>query len=336
MQKMVNRIFFVACLSALSSVVAIGQKVRIKDLARLKGVRENRLTGYGLVVGLQGTGDSAASLLGQKTMQRFLKRFGVSTGPEDIVAGSYSVVLVTTELTPYARIGDKLKVNLSTQGDTSSLAGGTLLSTPLLAANGETYAIAHGQVSVGQADGVGSRILTVASIPEGGIVEKEHLPDLLKEKKLEFSLKDPDFSTNHAMTKAINLHFKGFYARSLDIRGVEVLVPEHFQDDPIHFLSRLEKIQVDVDQKAIVIINERTGTVVMGHQVKIDPIVISHGDLSLKIGEDPSVGIGKIDGSDVATLMDGLNAFGARSVDLVSILQAIDAAGALRGELKLI
>ena len=328
-----NKILFLSVLLLGHSLLA-GES-RIKDLTRMKGVRSNRLTGYGLVVGLQGTGDSPASLLGQKTMSRFLNRIGVKSELQDVVPGSYSVVVVTAELTPFARIGDRLQVHVSTQGDTTSLAGGTLLSTPLVAADGQTYAIAHGQLSVGQADGVGAKVLTVATLPEGGVVEKEHIPKYIGKNRIVLSLKTPDFSTNHNMVKAINLYFKGFYAESLDVRAVEVQIPKNYREDPIRFLALLENIPVSVDAQAVVVISERTGTVVMGHNVKIDPVVISHGDLSLKIAE-ASAKVGSIQGNNVGTLIEGLNAFGAGSSDLVSILQAIKAAGALRGEIKFI
>jgi flagellar P-ring protein precursor FlgI len=265
---------------------------------------------------------------------------GMKTLSQEIVAGNIAAVMVTGDLPAFARNGDHLDVKLSAVGDASSLAGGTLLMTPLRAGNNEVYAVAQGAVVVGQAGGKGVQVLTVARVPNGAVIEKEFLPVLAKDGKVILSLRQADFTTVTRVAEKINQHFRGFYATADDVASVSVLVPPLFESQLIEFIAELENLTVEADGKAVVVLNERTGTVVMGSQVVIDPISIAHGELSIRVGDkkkskDQSgktvVGIG---GATVGELVESLNALGVKPADLVGILQSIHTAGALRAELK--
>lgn len=332
----------------LMSEPARAEEVRIKDLVNVKGVRTNQLIGMGLVVGLKNTGDSAKSLATNKAVANMLTRLGMKTEPSEAVSGNVAGVIATIELPAFSRNGDRVDVRLSTIGDAKSLAGGTLLLTPLRAGDGNVYVMAQGAVVVGQAKGDGAQVLTVALVPAGGSVEQEFIPALAPEGKLSLTLKNPDFTTNTRVADAINAHFKGFIAKSLDPASIDVMIPSFYQEKTVAFISDLESLKVMADHKAIVVLNERTGTVVMGADVVIAPITIAHGDLSIKVGGKASAGaaggkptkpnenVVKLGGTTVGQLVETMNALGMKPADLVGILQAIYAAGALQAELKFI
>jgi len=315
---------------------------RVKDLVNIRGVRTNQLIGLGVVVGLKNSGDSSKSLATNKAVATMLTRLGMKTSPEETVPGNVAAVVATIELPAFARIGDRMDVRLSTVGDAKSLAGGTLLMTPLRGGDGNVYVMAQGPVVVGQANGNGAQVLTVATVPQGGVVEQEFTPSLAPLGKLMLSLKHPDFTTNTRVVDAINSHFKGFFAESLDPATVEVRVPEYFQTKVVQFVSELEVLKVEADSKAIVVLNERTGTIVMGADVMISPVTIAHGDLSIRIGgkgagkksDKPDESVVKIGGTTVGKLVETMNAMGMKPADLVGVLQAVAAAGALQAELK--
>jgi flagellar P-ring protein precursor FlgI len=330
---------FLAAAAAVPAAVA--QPARIKDLANIRGVRDNYLVGFGLVVGLKGTGDSKKSLATNRAIAAMLTRLGMKTDSEEIVSGNIAAVMATGDLPPFARNGDTLDVKISAVGDASSLAGGTLIMTPMKAGNSEIFAVAQGTVVVGQASGAGAQVLTVARVPGGAVVEREFKPALAQDGKLTLSLKNADFTTATRMSEAINSHFKGFYATAEDVASIAVAVPPLYETRLVEFVAELEGLTVEADAKAVVVLNERTGTVVMGSQVVIEPVSVAHGELSIRVGgakakgkaatDKTVVGVG---GATVGELIDSLNALGVKPADLVGILQTIHAAGALQDELK--
>ena len=311
------------------------QESRIKDLVKIKGNRTNELMGLGLVIGLNATGDSPASTSTNQAMKSLLNRLGMSPGDDAVITQSSAAVVVTAQLPPFARNGDQIDVKLSIIGDATSLAGGTLLMTPLKAGDGNIYAVARGPIVIGPATGEGVESLTVANIPNGAQIERDFVPNIVRNGALELSLDEPDFTTSSRITKVINKFFKEFVAQSKDSSLVQVKIPPRFRNKTVDFISKLENLVVKVDQRAIVVLNERTGTVVMGAEVKVSPVVLSHKGLSIEVGEgEDTKTMVEVKGSTVGDLVKSLNAMGVQPADLVSILQSIHASGALRAELK--
>lgn len=320
--------------------VAKGQEVRIKDLANVRGVRTNQLMGVGLVVGLSKTGDSAASLSTNKATAAMLQRMGLKVTEQQLTGGTAALVMVTADLPAFARNGDHMDVRVSTLGDAKGLSGGILMSTALKAQDGQVYAMAQGPVVVGQASGAGTQVQTVAAVPGGLTVEREFIPVVDRDGLITLSLKRPDFTTNRRMVEAINKHFKGFFATSKDQHAVDVDIPTIFEGRTVDFIAELELLKVAVDQKAVVLINERTGTVVMGGDVMISPVTISHGELSISVGGTGGGGKKKggsvvnLGGANVSKLIEGMNSMGMKPSDLIGVMQALQSAGALQGELR--
>ncbi len=347
---------------------------RIKDLANIRGVRNNQLMGFGLVIGLAGTGDSATNVFFSiQTIVNLLRKMGV-TIPENEVDQlkfkNIATVIVTAELPPFARQGDRIDVNVSSLGDSKSLQGGTLLMTPLKGPDGHTYSVAQGPLSIGgfsvsgQARGVQKNHLTVGRIAGGALVERE-LPNTFNSKEeIVLSLKTTDFTTAGRIVGAINKTMKDESASVLDGRTVKVAVPEKYQDSTSVFVSRIEGLEVEPDTVARVILDERTGTVVMGESVQVSAVAVAHGSLFIQIREEPEVSqpapfsregetvvvprtrILVEEGEDkllivpksvtLGEVVNGLNAIGVTPRDLISILQAMKAAGALHAELDII
>lgn len=340
LSKIIKRIG-IAALLLLSSIDAEAQSVRIKDLANVRGNRSNQLIGFGLVVGLAGTGDSAASLVKNRAMANMMTRLGMNAGPEDATSASVASVLVTADIAAFMRNGDKLTVKVSTVGDAKSLAGGTLIMTPLKAGDGQVYAVAQGAVVVGQANGAGPAVLTVATAVDGAVVEREFMPSIAPRGKLILSLRQADYTTSMRVADSINGFFKGFYATAVDPISVEVEVPPLYRGKLTEFVAEMESIRVNVDHKAVVVINERTGTVVMGADVIVGDVSIAHGSLSIRVGGSKgkkenvkNEALVNVKGTTVGELVESLNALGVKPGDLVGILQAIHTAGALRAEIK--
>ena len=320
---------------------AESREARLKELINIRGVRANQLIGYGIVFGLSGTGDTQGSLSTRQAVAKMLSRLGVVVTAEQLLSGNFASVIATASLPPFTQNGDQINIRISANGDATSLAGGTLMMTPLRGGDGQIYALAQGPVVVGPADGTGPQVLTVANLPGGGIVEREFKPDFAPNHQISLSLKHQDFTTNKRIAEVINSHFRGFYANSPDPGTIHVKIPPLFQDKIVSFLSELENLRAKVDQQAVVVLNERTGTVVMGHGVRIGAVTISHRNLSLKIkkpepGDPESRNIVSVEGATVGGVINSLNALGVRPGDLVGILQAIAAAGALHGKLKFI
>ncbi len=318
--------------------------VRVKDLARIQGVRSNQLVGFGLVVGLAGSGDSKASLSTNKAVSHLLSRLGSQVTPDQVTTKNVASVIVTADLPPFAKVGDRLSVRVSSVGDASSLAGGSLIMTPLKAADSEIYAVAQGHLSLGVAlagasgssTSSESAVKTIA-LSEGGVVEKEYPSRFLHGGKIHLSLLRPDFTTASRLAQALNRFYGEFAAKAENAGRVSVTVPPDIFQNPsfqlVDFVASLEQVRVSPDSRARVVINERTGTIIAGSNVQIKPVAISHGHLEIRIDEK-SQRMNSLGGTTtIGELVKSVNALGAGPKDLVSIIQALSAAGALNAEL---
>lgn len=345
--------------------------IRIKDLARLGSARDNALVGYGLVTGLAGTGDSPRSTATQQSISNTLLRFGVNVPTDHLRSRNAAAVMVTTTLPAYARPGDKLDVNVTTLADARSLVGGTLLLTHLIGPDGRIYALAQGPLSVGgfhydlNGNLVQKNHPTSASIPDGATVERSvDAPIADARGTVEFVLDAPDFTTANRIADALNGSFGFSTAQAIDARRVEILVPQSRQSNVVSFITDAENLVIAPDQRAKIVINERTGTVVSGGNVRISPVSITHGNLKVAIStefivsqpmavietgpgvrtavvpqtaieatEAGSVSVTLPVESSVGDLVGALNRVRATSRDIITILQAIKRAGALHAEL---
>jgi len=259
---------------------------RIKDIVSIKGVRENQLIGYGLIVGLKGTGDSKKEYTGM-SMSQMLRQLGVSVQQEQIESKNVAAVIVTSTLPPFARVGQKVDVNVSSIGDAKSLAGGTLLMTPLRGGDKAVYAVAQGPVIVGGfGEGGSSKNHPTAGILSGGaLVEKEVAIDFSNRNAVRLALHNPDFTTAARVAKSVNRELGGVFARARDSATVDVMVPYDFEGGVVEMMAQIERIPVESDNKARVVVNERTGTVVMGDSVRLNTVAIAHGNLTLEVRE---------------------------------------------------
>lgn len=332
-------VFFLFALSFASfSQIADAQSVRIKELAKLRGDRTNSLIGFGLVVGLNKSGDSPQSFAKNKAVTTLLSRLGMQPDAQPLLTLSAAAVIVTADLPAFARVGDRIDVKVSVIGDAKSLAGGQLLMTPLKGPDGLLYAVADGSIVLGQANGTGAKVQTVAVVPDGGIIEKDFTPSIAQNQAIELNLSRADFSTSNRIAIAINKHFHNEIATAVDPARVRIRVPEQRWSNLTGFIAELEALEVIADHKAVVVINERTGTVVMGGEVKVSDIAITHNGLSITVGNGKQSTIESvvpIEGATINDLVKSLNQMGVKPEDLISILQSIHASGALRAELKL-
>ncbi len=374
MRLLVNFVFC-CCLSGLAN---LAQADRIKDLASLAGVRNNQLVGYGLVVGLSGTGDANLGITLQ-SMQAMLSRFGMSTDTSGLSGTNAAAVMVTADLAPFIKPGQTLDVTVSALGASESLRGGTLLMTPLLGADGQTYAIAQGNLAVGglgvaAADGssLTVNIPTVGRVPQGATVEKMVETPFLENDFLILNLHRSDFSTASAVSRAVDDIFGQGTAVPIDGSSIRVQAPA----DPtqrVSFVSLLENVDVEpATPPAQVIVNSRTGTIIINGNVRVTPAAITHGSLTVRVTEDPNVqtqtnviandaGVVATPAAPVVTpdsavdaeeklakafvfdpgiqltdIVDAINAVGATPSDLVAILEALKFSGALRAQLIII
>ncbi len=334
-------------------ITSLSYSARIKDLTSIKGIRKNQLIGYGLVVGLEGSGDGSSQFTLQ-ALSNMMESMGISVDKSSLKSKNVAAVMVTSEMPPFARMGSKLDVTLSSVGDAKSLEGGTLLLTPLKGVNGKVYALAQGQVAIGSyGDGNDrQKHSLVARISGGAIVEKEIPVQLKGKKKLTLVLKRPDFTTVSRITKVINKAIGSDVASTLDSGAINLSVPENYINKIPLFIANIEKLDVKPDTIAKVVINEKTGTVVMGTDVKISSIAISHGNIAIEIKspneeESSSRRRSKKDTkykrvfvmSETTTIGDlakALNSIGIMPQDLITIFQTIKAAGALQAELEII
>jgi flagellar P-ring protein precursor FlgI len=343
--------------------------VRVKDLGRLQGWRDNALVGYGLVTGLAGTGDSPSNKSTRQAMSNLLSQFNQAIPADQLQGRNVAVVMVTAALPVVAREGDTLDVTVTSSGDARSLVGGSLLMTPMRAANGRTYALAQGPLAVGgyRYDANGNVVQknhpTVGSVPGGATVEVGMPRSVGGQTEVTFVLGNPDYTTAMRVAAAINESVGVSVAEARDASGIEIRIPEDDRSRPVPFLARIENVWVEPDRRAKVVINERTGTVVAGGDVRIQRIAVSHGDLRVSIASETSVSQPRLAGSflpgvrtatvtnsqvdvsegagtgfvasgnTVADLIQALARMRTNTRDIISILRAVKAAGALHAEL---
>ncbi|MBI5327350.1 MAG: flagellar basal body P-ring protein FlgI [Deltaproteobacteria bacterium] len=352
----------------LMAAVVPAHAARIKEIASFEGIRSNPLTGYGLVVGLDGTGDKTGTEFTIQSLVNMLNRFGIKVNPANVKVKNVAAVMVTAELSPSHRAGDRIDVTISSIGDAKSLQGGTLLFTPLRGADGSIYVIAQGAVSIGgfigggEGGSVQKNHLLAGRAPGGGFVEKE-IP-LQFENSIALVLRQSDFTTSNKITEKINTAFGAGVAESLDGTKIGIKIPDQYKNSGfVEFLSRIEGLDVSVDAVSRVVVNERTGTIVMGENVRISTVAVSHGSLTVEIkirpqvSQPPPFSPGQTvvtteeeavvkeeksrllvveQGATLGDLVKALNAIGVTPRDLISILQAVKAAGALQAELEII
>lgn len=315
---------------------------RIKDFVRVKGVRDNLLVGYGLVVGLKGTGDSGAEVTGRALLRMFSK-MGVKVETE-VKSKNVASVVVTAKLPPFARAGQTIDISVAAVGDSSSLEGGTLLITPLRAGDQQVYAVGQGTISLGGlADGGGKSFTTSGRIPGGAIIEKEVAGEFTNKKALRLNLQEPDFTTVARVSRVINTELGGKYASAVDAGTVDLIVPFSFDGNAVELMAVLENLTVNVDTRARVVINERSGTVVSGGKVRIRNVSLAHGDLAISVGGQKTAkkGEGKKlveipSTTSVTELVNVLNEIGVAPKDLTAIFQSLKAVGALEGDLEIL
>lgn len=346
---------------------------RIKDIADFEGVRDNQLVGYGLIVGLNGTGDNIKSVdFAKESLISMLDMVGVNARDGQIKAKNIAAVMVTANLPAFARQGARIDVTVSALGDAKNLLGGTLIATPLKGADGEVYAVAQGTVATGAVaagnQNTGSSIVkgvpTSGRIASGAIIEREIPFELDSLKNMNIALRNPDFTTSRRIAEAINAMLGTTAAKALDPGTVALEVPSGYQDRIVDLMTRVEQLQVQPDTTAKVVIDESSGIVVIGKDVKINRLAIAQGNLTIKITDIPLVSqpepftFGEpvvmntslvaveeeadakmqiLDtGINLQELVDGLNALGVTPRDLISILQAVKASGALQAEIEII
>ncbi len=378
---------FAAGALMLTAVVS-ADAARIKDIATVKGVRLNQLFGYGLVVGLNGSGDSGSAQFTTQGMKNMLEHMGIHVSSDDIKMKNAAAVIVSAALPPFARIGKRIDVSVSSIGNAKSLQGGTLLLTPLTGVDRQVYALAQGSVVVGgftaggrAGGGVTKNHPTVGQISSGATIERELPMSLANRDELTIILNHSDFVTATRLADAVNAGFGAPLAEPLDSGTVKIAVPEAFQNRVVYMMAKLENLEIDTDAVAKVLVSERTGTVVIGENVRIKTVAISHGNLSIQVKETSGVsqpapfapegqgtpartGSGVVvapggstvvvpdsdvsvdeeksglvvvpSGQSIGDLVRALNAIGVSPRDLITIFQAIKAAGALEAELEII
>lgn len=261
------------------------EAARIKDMASVRGVRENQLIGYGLIVGLKGTGDSKSEFT-NKSMKRMLEKLGIKVDNEEVAKKNVAAVLITANLPAFARAGNKMDITVSSIGDSQSLEGGMLVQSPLKGADQAVYAVAQGPVSVGKGAGKGGGHTTVARIPGGAMIEKDIQAENFSARKMfRLTLHNPDITTAVRMAQTINMDLGGKYATAIDPATVDIVVPFAYEGKGVEMLAAVESLNVEPDAKAKVVVNEKTGTVIMGENVRISTVAISHGDINLKVGK---------------------------------------------------
>lgn len=342
--------------------------VRIKDITRPAGARENQLLGYGLVVGLAGTGDGRQTVFTTQMIANMLQRFKIAVSPQEIKIGNVAAVMIVAQLPPFVKSGDRIDVVASSVGDASSLQGGILLQTPLQGADGRTYAVAQGAVSIGgfSSEGAGAKVMknhpTVGRIPGGALVEAEVPMPLITDGILTLSLNHPDFTTATRIADAINRSLAPDAAHARDEATVDIRVPASYAGRTTELVADVGKLGVEPDATAKVVINERTGTIVVGGAVKITPVAVAHQGLSVRITTDYSVSqpkpmtdgvtvvtpktaieteekeasLLKVGGGTIEELVKSLNAIHVTPRDIIAILQAIKESGALQAELEIL
>jgi len=341
---------------------------RIKDIASFEGVRENQLLGYGLVVGINGTGDTGLATL--QGIANMLQRMGITVKPRDIMAKNTAAVMVTATLPPFPKPGSKIDALVSALGDAKSLQGGTLLLTPLKGPDSKVYALAQGPVSIGGFTGGGGGNVvqknhpTAGKVPQGVIVEQDLHFTLGNGEEIKIFLHQPDFTTATTLAKKVNETLNFEYASAIDPSAVRLKIPPAYMDKKVEFITLIEGLDISVDIPARIVINERTGTVVIGDKVRISPVAIAHGNLTIEIktefgvsqpppfapekaktvvvpqtdvtAKEQKASLMEVSGTTLGEIVRALNALGVTPRDLIAILQALKASGSLKAELEII
>lgn len=370
------------CLLRLAAIVLLAlpavvpgfaaAQVRIKDIADIEGVRDNKLVGYGLVVGLNGTGDRLASaVFTRQSLIGMLERLGVNTRDQErrLETKNVAAVMVTANLPPFSRQGTRIDVAVSALGDATNLTGGTLLVTPLLGADGEVYAVAQGGVATGAiaargaAQSITRGVPTAGRIANGAVIERENPFVFASNPFVRLSLRNPDLTTARRIAEAVNRFARRPAARAIDPATIQIQLPEG-SSDPVAFITAIEQLRIAPDQVARVIIDEAQGIIVMGANVRVSQVAVAQGNLTIRITETPQVSqpnafgqgetvvvprtnvevqengtrrLGVLDGGiTLQTLVNALNSLGVSPRDMIGILQAIKAAGALQAELEVL
>jgi flagellar P-ring protein FlgI len=355
--------------AVMAMITPVGAGTRLKDILDIEGVRDNQLLGYGVVTGLNGTGDSLRNCAFTKqSLESMMERLGINTRNSTLNTANAAAVMVTANLPPFATSGSRIDVTVSALCDSDSLEGGVLLATPLAAANGQVYALAQGPVAIGGFSAGGNsgtaltrNIPTTGRIPNGATIERENRYDLAGQSELRLSLRNPDFTTATRVATAINAFVGSNAAAATDPATVRLRRPAGSRD-MASLLSEIELIEIEPDQPAKIIINEVTGVIVMGENVRVSTVAIAQGNLTIHVQETPGVampnsftnakpvvvpqtdiGIAE-DVADLAVmggngvplreLVTGLNSLGVSPRDLISILQALKASGALQAEIE--
>ena len=354
----------------LVAVPASAQDVRLKDITRVQGVTSNQLVGYGLVTGLAGTGDSTSVAFTSKTIQNVLQTFGLSTTSQDVRTRNVAAVVVTASLPPFAHSGDNIDVTVSSIGDSSSLQGGTLIMTELKAANNLVYATAQGPMSVGGfsfgtgTDTVSKNHTAAGRIPQGAIIARDMVTNLQQDQSgFSYVLTSPDYKTAAHLAIALNKKFGGGTAHALDAETIRVNLPSRYVNDTVNFLADASDLRLDADSLAKVVVNERTGTIVLGGDIKLAPVAIAHGNLSLTITTtNTAVPAGPFTNAPTVTqtntrveakengrkliyingaatlaqVVRALNTIGVSPRDLIAIVQALRESGSLQADVEII
>ncbi|WP_022697350.1 flagellar basal body P-ring protein FlgI [Euryhalocaulis caribicus] len=342
---------------------------RIKDIAEVEGVRDNLLVGYGLVVGLDGSGDSLRNApFTRQSLESMLERLGVNTRDAQLNTDNVAAVMVTANLPAFAAQGTRIDVSVSAMGDAESLQGGTLLVTPLLGADGEAYAVSQGSVAIGGFDAGGDAAAVSQGVPtsgriaNGAVVEREVSYDLAGQNITRLSLRNPDFTTAERMAKAINSYLGQGAAKAANPSYVVLQRPAGYRGDMVSLITEIEQLRVTPDVPAKVIVDEVSGVIVMGENVRVSTVAIAQGNLTISVSEAPQVSqpapfsetgetvvvprtdvtveeeggtnLALVEGVSLQELVDGLNALGVTPRDMIDILQAIKAAGALQAEIE--
>ncbi len=354
-------------LTLVLPAIAAANPIRIKDLVEFDGVRSNDLVGYGLVVGLNGTGDGLRnSPFTEDILGNVLERLGVNVTGEQFRPNNVAAVLVTGSLPPFARAGSALDVTVSAIGDANSLLGGTLIMTPMKAADGDIYAVAQGTIIAGGAAAAGDGAAVIQGVPTSGVIpsgatiEREVAFDFSALTTVRMALRTPDFTTAGRIERAINAEFANTVAVMLDAGTVELNIHATRMRSPAHALGRVENILVEPERRARVVVDQRSGTIVMGEDVRISRVAVSQGNLTLRIQEaplvaqpnpfadgetvvvprtdvdiieEPGIGLAEISGgTSLSEVVAGLNALGVAPRDMIDILKSIKASGALHAE----
>ena len=372
--SIIDRLWFIAAhvlmFALLLSASSAHAASRVKDIASFESVRDNQLVGYGLVFGLKGTGDDLKKIGATKqSLLGMLERLGINTRDDRLETDNVAAVIVTAVLPPFARDGGRIDVTVSSLGNAKSLQGGTLAVTPLVAADGEVHAVAQGQIQVGgfTAQGAGATITrgvpTSGRIPNGATIEREIDFDLQTKASLKIALKNPDFTTARRIADAVNAFLGTLSAVPMDAGTVAVRLPDGYRGTVVDMMTDIEQLRVEPDAPARVVIDENTGVIVIGDDVRISTVAIAQGNLTIRVTETPQVSqpapfsetgetvvVPRTDiqvdedkdkrlavvnsGVSLQELVNGLNALGIGPRDMISILQAIKAAGAMQADLE--